>query len=370
MRLTDVHNIKYFENLDGLRFLSAFGVLLFHKINNLPWEFSETHGVYYRAVGFFTRNGFLGVNFFFVLSGFLITWLIIKEIEFGDKFDYPKFIIRRILRIWPLYFLIVFLSFVFFEQQSGIGYYLSFLSNVEVIYKNSLQTGVAFPLWSVSIEEQFYVLVPLIIFLFKPKGLNFYVLLYTTIIVISIVYQILNIENINKIHYSTISCATNISVGGLLAAFSFYKSGFTDIRTLNRLGLQIIIYIIGLLYITFRVYLTLELKVVEHLFISVFFAYVIYDQLFAEKSIIKIKNIPLINNLGKYTYAFYLFHMVVLLTLHEFWETMNIIDNVFIDIFVKTMFATLLTLLLTRISYRVIEKPLLDYKTRRFSSRS
>jgi len=100
----------FFENLDGLRFLCFLAVFFFHSFHT---EFQEIKSdEYYTLIkkGIF-GNGNLGVNFFFVLSGFLITYLLIKEKEIRHKINIPFFWMRRILRIWPLYFLCVFFWF-------------------------------------------------------------------------------------------------------------------------------------------------------------------------------------------------------------------------------------------------------------------
>ena len=94
----------YFKNLNGVRFIAAFMVLICHielnkKFFNIP---------NYRETTKFL--GHLGVDLFFVLSGFLITFLLIKEKDLFGKINFKNFYIRRILRIWPLYFLIVIFS--------------------------------------------------------------------------------------------------------------------------------------------------------------------------------------------------------------------------------------------------------------------
>ena len=91
--------INYFPSLDGLRVLACLSVIFFHKTNNTPWVFYDENQICYKVFSFFFRNGFIGVNFFFVLSGFLITYLIQSEILKNQYFNFRKFIYRRILRI-------------------------------------------------------------------------------------------------------------------------------------------------------------------------------------------------------------------------------------------------------------------------------
>ena len=90
----------YFNNLDGLRFLAAFLVLLHHAqffkdINSYP--LSSVFSIY------LVEAGKMGVNLFFVLSGFLISYLLFTEKKETKTVSLKKFYIRRALRIWPLY---------------------------------------------------------------------------------------------------------------------------------------------------------------------------------------------------------------------------------------------------------------------------
>ena len=163
----------FFENLDGLRFLCFLAVFFFHSFHT---EFQEIKSdEYYTLIkkGIF-GNGNLGVNFFFVLSGFLITYLLIKEKEMRHKINIPFFWMRRILRIWPLYFLCVFFGFFIFpliksflgqipNETAHIFYYLTFLNNFDFIKNGLPDSSNLGVLWSIAIEEQFYFIWPIIL---------------------------------------------------------------------------------------------------------------------------------------------------------------------------------------------------------------
>src|SRR5688572_27055191 len=98
----------YFPNLNGLRFIAAFLVII-HHIEQLK-SFSNIDN-YWGTVPFIDIIGKLGVVLFFVLSGFLITYLLLAEERSFKRISIVKFYIRRMLRIWPLYFLIILLAF-------------------------------------------------------------------------------------------------------------------------------------------------------------------------------------------------------------------------------------------------------------------
>ncbi|MES1210740.1 MAG: acyltransferase, partial [Acidobacteriota bacterium] len=147
----------HFPGLNSLRFYAAFCVLLGHiPLNQASLGIPNPH---YGAIFF---RGAPAVCFFFSLSGFLITWLLLKEIRKTGGVDVRSFYLRRICRIWPLYFLIVFFGLAFYNlllPRIGIHYpveysiplalllYVFLLPNL----MNSLYTvgGILNPLWSI-----------------------------------------------------------------------------------------------------------------------------------------------------------------------------------------------------------------------------
>jgi peptidoglycan/LPS O-acetylase OafA/YrhL len=154
----------YRPELDVLRFIAFLGVYLHHT---LPKDraFYEQHHVL-MIVRHMVAAGALGVQLFFCLSAYLITELLLREKERNGALDVKHFYLRRILRIWPLYFLVLGLAwalqFVFTEQHFDllhVAAYLALLGNWSNVLI-SVPESVALPLWSVSVEEQFYLLWP------------------------------------------------------------------------------------------------------------------------------------------------------------------------------------------------------------------
>src|SRR6185295_9036612 len=105
----------FFPHLDGWRFLAFFSVFLFHSFGKGSGAIYD-HSAIYRKISWLFQNGNLGVNFFFVLSGFLITFLLLNERDLNKKIDVGSFYLRRILRIWPLYFACVLFGFFVFPH--------------------------------------------------------------------------------------------------------------------------------------------------------------------------------------------------------------------------------------------------------------
>ena len=114
-------------------------------------------------------TGAFGVSVFFVLSSYLITELLLREKDLMGTLDVRSFYIRRILRIWPLYFaflaLAVVLQWIVPGQQVTwrAGLWFSLLAGNWFIVFHGFPSSVIFPLWSVSIEEQFYITWPAVV---------------------------------------------------------------------------------------------------------------------------------------------------------------------------------------------------------------
>ena len=174
--------LTYRQDIDGLRAVAIASIVLFHLNVKL------------------FKGGFVGVDIFFVISGFLISSLIIKEIETTGSFDFKAFYMRRIRRLFPALFFTLFVTAVvasmifspMFLSRFG-GALSASLLNVSNIYfwqeSDYFDVSSRFkPLlhtWSLSVEEQFYLLWPALLYLLyrlsRPKAL-FYILLAVTVV--------------------------------------------------------------------------------------------------------------------------------------------------------------------------------------------
>jgi peptidoglycan/LPS O-acetylase OafA/YrhL len=154
-----------FKGFNSLRFFASMLVVLHHG-ETVKKKQSLPHFENFPLL----KNGATAVEFFFVLSGFLITFLLLKEYEAKRNINVGNFYMRRVLRIWPLYFILVVLGLivvpVFFQIINlnnphvlpffeAFLLYVLFLPNlVNILYGG----GLLQPLWSIGIEEQFYLL--------------------------------------------------------------------------------------------------------------------------------------------------------------------------------------------------------------------
>ncbi len=171
----------YVPALDGLRFL-AFLVVLHRPMpvieNPVLMEFYKRIHV----------SGWVGVDLFFCISAFLITELLLREYAKKGSIDIMHFYFRRLLRIWPLYFFILFLVFVVFPlthvafspgwgtdlfinlKTQYIPAFLILFGNIAIAIKGFPEYGMLSILWTLSLEEQFYMIWPfLILFLLSQK---------------------------------------------------------------------------------------------------------------------------------------------------------------------------------------------------------
>ena len=184
-----MNKINYFPIIDGLRAIAVLSVILYHlKLNILGASVLP--------------GGYLGVDIFFVISGYLITFILILEFEEKNTISIVKFYQRRIRRIIPVLILVIFFSipfaWVFFIPKNFIDYTYSVLSSLGFfsnfyfyltgasygaennLYKPFLHT------WSLSIEEQFYIIYPIFFLLCIKYLKKFILIIFVLLFVISL----------------------------------------------------------------------------------------------------------------------------------------------------------------------------------------
>ena len=113
---TEKLSLPFYENLNGLRFIGALSVFLFHgfTLGREMWgDFFNTP--IFTGLFKLMSKGHHGVGLFFVLSGFLITSLLLHEAKNKGQINAFGFFMRRLLRIWPLYFIVVILALSYFQ---------------------------------------------------------------------------------------------------------------------------------------------------------------------------------------------------------------------------------------------------------------
>jgi peptidoglycan/LPS O-acetylase OafA/YrhL len=236
--------IGYKPVIDGLRAIAVLSVILFHlKID-------------------FFRGGYLGVDIFFVISGYLISSLIYKELEINKRFSFTHFYERRARRILPaLLFVIIFclpIAWYYIFPYNFKDYLLSLLSSIffssnfyfyftRVVY--AADDSILKPFlhtWSLGIEEQFYIFFP-IFFIFLLKFFKRYSLwLVLTIIILNILFSDWMSKNYFQInHYMILTRGWELMAGVLICLIerkhNFNLNALTN-QSLSFLGLVLIFF--------------------------------------------------------------------------------------------------------------------------------
>lgn len=359
----------YFPNLDGLRFFCFLFVFFFHSFYT-EYDYISSDPVY-RFVKFrIFGNGNLGVNFFFVLSGFLITYLLIIEKQ-RTAINIKNFYIRRVLRIWPLFFFCVFFGFVLFPQFKmlfGVAgnetakplYYLLFINNFDFI-SNPPDSSVLSVLWSVAIEEQFYLVWPLLLGVIPVR--YFYVIFFAVILQ-SIAFRFIYTDP--HLHeYHTLSCIGDMAIGALGAwAMCFLPLLQSKIRALSKVYIWLLYFLVIAIFLFRKDIMDINpvVTAIERTLIAAIFLCVILEQNYADSSLFKLSRIPLITSLGKRTYGLYCLHFIGILFATTVSKIFHFNTSLWQILLVDTTVALFSTLLLAEISYRFYEKPFMRLK--------
>ncbi|QWE00418.1 acyltransferase [Polynucleobacter sp. JS-Mosq-20-D10] len=241
------HSINYRKDIDGLRALAVLSTIAYHAFPNL------------------VSGGFVGVDIFFVISGFLITKIILENLE-SNSFSFAEFYFRRIRRIFPALFLILVTCYAFgwfalyASEFKGVGehiaasagFFQNFILLNEIAYfERSVDTKPLIHLWSLSIEEQFYLLWPAIIWILYKARIN---LLGAVLILILISFSI-NIYNIKfdpiTTFYSPLSRFWELLVGALWACISLRNS--QEARQFSQAALNVFSWV-GLILINIAIF--------------------------------------------------------------------------------------------------------------------
>ncbi|MGV3610098.1 MAG: acyltransferase family protein [Fluviicola sp.] len=365
--------VPYFKNLDGLRTICFLMVFFFHSFTTQNMEILHS-GSYETIKSGLVSNGSLGVNFFFVLSGFLITYLLIIEKETTHKINILHFWLRRILRIWPLYFFCVFFGFFLFpiiksylgqspQETAHLVNYLTFTSNFDLMINGRPDASILGVLWSVSIEEQFYFIWPLFLVVIP---IRYYWLLFTALIGISLGFRITHNEY-HQTEFHTLSCMNDLVIGSF-GAWLMMRYQSLEKRLTNRsLALQIIPYLLFAVHFFVRDELmnwNTHLIPYERIFISVIMLWIILDQAFNTNGIFRLSRFKLLIKSGKYTYGMYCLHFLAILITITCTKSLLHQDTFLTVLFVEPIISLLLTYFISIISYQYFERYFLKLKSK------
>lgn len=361
----------YFPNLNPLRFLAAFIVIIGHiELIKTLYDYPTFKKDYY----FLFPDSGLAVSFFFVLSGFLITFLLLKEHEKSNTISVKKFYLRRFLRIWPLYFFILLLGFLvvpfLLDDYPGraswegenfsiqLLLYGLILPNVAQVL--GLSVGGIQHLWSIGVEEQFYYIWPII--LKRWRG-NILVVLVSIVIVIAAIPHLLELgidvffagenkllEIIRKFFIQFRISA--MGMGGIAAYLFYSKSEMLGIVYNQYFSWSLLILL------TFAGIFHFDLPTDLY---SLLFAIFILDISTNPNYPISLES-KLFNYLGKISYGLYMYHWLVIILVIELIKP-HIDYSVSFNCLIYAL-SIGLTILISAVSYEYLEKYFIKRKER------
>lgn len=363
----------YFENLDGLRFLCFLSIFFYHSFYTESLELKNNPIYIFVENGIF-GNANIGVNFFFVLSGFLITYLLIQEKQNNGQINLKNFWIRRALRIWPLFYFCVFFGFVIFpyikqtfgqtpNETADPLYYLTFLNNFDLINVGKVpDSSVLGILWSIAVEEQFYLIWPIIIFLFPLKKLW---IPFTFFILTSLVYRTFNTSAFAR-EFHTLSCIGDMTVGAFGAWLIIVSEKFKKtIADLSKIKIAVIYVVFFIIYIyKYQLFINQDGRIFEKLVISLVIILIILEQCYAKNSFFKMSQFKRISQLGIITYGLYCLHFIGILITTTLTKKLGINAHLWQIFLVDTSISFVIALAFGKISYRFLEAPFLKLKER------
>ena len=321
----------FFPSLNGLRFIAAFVVIIHHLEQiklffGLPSLFFKWH--------FIKIVGELGVTLFFTLSGFLITYLLLTEKErFGTIFV-KDFYIRRVLRIWPLYYLIIGLGLFVLPHISFFdipvyteGMYDKFGTKVffyGILFPNIISSLYPYmpyiaQSWSIGIEEQFYLIWPWMV-----KWSKRYLVVLTSIVLGLIL--ITNVLYSFADHSPDIS-HTSLKIKAITFAYKFFALLRISCMAIGGIGAYFLfnlnMKVLRPLFLPFTQILILtavwvmmlmgvEIPRVNHEFYALFFIVIILNLAANPKTLFNLE-FKWLDYLGKISYSIYMWHTIAII---------------------------------------------------------
>ncbi|OFY85151.1 MAG: hypothetical protein A3F72_05065 [Bacteroidetes bacterium RIFCSPLOWO2_12_FULL_35_15] len=350
----------HFKGLDAIRTIAFISTFLAHSISTQSIELSN-NSIFITVTEIATLYGF-GVPVFFVLSGFLITFLMIKDRENG-LFSIRNFYIKRILRIWPAYYIVIIFGFLIFPflqnlfldnskiENATVWMYIGFLSNFDQIY-NGLPLGAGLgPTWSVSVEEQFYLFWPLLFLVVKPK---YFIYLILSVLTFSLLFsQFGNIRSQSHTAFSMIF----LSVGSLFGYLYYYNT--FSIRTIHKLGWWVMILAFAVSCAFY--WIKIIPSPLYGLFFSIAWGVIIIFQIHTTK--LDLSKIKFLERNGKYTYGLYLYHSIAIFIIHSlFRKILKMEESLSLILLIIPISSLILSFIFARVSYWLIESKFLNLK--------
>ncbi len=371
----------FFPGLNGLRFIAAF-VVIIHNTEQVRYQF----GFYnHWENSFFNTIGGLGVTLFFVLSGFLITYLLLAEKGKYKNISVKRFYIRRMLRIWPLYFLMVILALYIlphfhmldipgwspYEPQGllykTLLYFVLFPNVVNLFFVTIPYLGQA---WSIGVEEQFYLVWPWIIKFTTNYLRALLIIVFGMLFLPTALWLISFIPKFYFNHHIYTALAFIrlyldqfrigcMAIGGMGAYVLFFKKKKV-LEFLFRKSTQLVVFILTIVLCgTGFIF-----PIANHELYSVLFCIIILNVSSNPKPLINLENKPL-DFLGRISYGLYMYHQLcIVLAVHLLVHYLHFNFETLPQEILLSALSIIITVIMAALSYYLYEKRFLNLKGR------
>jgi len=342
---------KVFGGLDGLRFFSIFAVVWHHSVGGLT---------FFPA----TKYGFLGVDLFFVISGFLIVTLLLREKSVKGDISLKAFYIRRSLRIFPLYYgfiLALALVYFLFNRESEFG--IKFINDLPVylLYLGNFIPVSLGIVWSLASEEQFYLLWP-----FFEKYIKNYIIHILAFGLV--VNQIINFQRaaiadwlgIPQLNDLPIMQATftPILLGVALAHILHNGSSFKRIQKLVTSRYSALLWFVILILVCS--FLPKDISGMPRLTVQINMMLLIGAVVINEQNqLMPLLKFPAFARIGVISYGIYLFHIHAIIVAEKLLSTIGIEFKI-----ATFILSFAIVIAIAELSYRFYETPFLRFKAK------
>ena len=346
----------YFSRLDTIRWYAAAAVVLSHILQIWTWQPQTVMLI---------PLGYAGVVAFFVLSGFLITWLLLQEPDerpFGQSLT--NFYLRRSLRIFPIYFLYLAITYGFnidAIREAGV-YPWVYLTNI-YLFKENTWLNAHSHLWSLSVEEQFYLVWPFLVLFFR-RNTKLLLGLFCAICALALGARLyLWFGGFNpspQMEVFTLSCLDYLALGSLLAL------GYQERRAmLQKLGPYLLFIGPLVYYLTCLLQMYFQLNAlywsVGKFSLGVTSAGLILCAIFGREQYGLLHNRATVH-LGKISYGIYLYHNVLVAYYADIAALFGLVNTQSLG--ARILLSTVIVLVVAQCSWWLVEAPLLRLKQR------
>ena len=354
-RITSSGN--FIPEIDGLRFIAIVSVVLFHLFGFISEKDNPTYisQIDFSFVTKILKHGDLGVPLFFVLSGFILGLPFAKHhIKDEKKVNLRSYFYRRITRLEPPYIIvmsILFIAVVYTNKiqiTEGINSLLaSLVYSHNIIFNDTSFINVV--AWSLEIEIQFYILVPILTLLFSVKNKNKRRIgILTSIVIASLLSYYTNLKFVfisDYLHYFLI---------GFLLVDYFLEDNTEKQNTILRSGISVL-SLLALFYFD-ESYFTFENGVLIWELLLVSLIFISYYNIIIYKSLSFFSN-KIITNIGGMCYSIYLLHFVVISFVGNPLLEIRFSENEIINISMYSIILLVAILIISTIFYLIIERP-------------